>query len=65
MSGALLDRAMQLTQQHRLRGYDAVQLAALTASAVLPPLTFLSADNDLIAAARSEGLSADNPNLHP
>jgi hypothetical protein len=30
-----------------------------------PPLTFLSADNALLAAAAAEGLAIDNPNLHP
>ena len=67
----LIDTAMQLTQRHRLRGYDAVQLAAaLDASraattAGLPSLTFVSADSDLNAAARAEGLQADDPNQHP
>ena len=68
---SILDRAVDLTQRHRLRGYDAVQLA--TALAVeaslratgLPGLTFVAADADLVAAARAEGLSADDPNLHP
>ena len=67
----ILDRAILLTQNHRLRGYDAVHLASalitngqLTASG-FPPLIFVTADNDLILAAQSEGLSADNPNLHP
>ncbi len=30
-----------------------------------PPLTFVSADDDLLAAARAEGLSVENPNLSP
>jgi hypothetical protein len=30
----------------------------------LPPLTLLSADTDLNAAAVSEGLTVDNPNNH-
>lgn len=68
VTAALLDLAMALTQRQRLRGYDAVQLAtALVVNteylgAGIAPLTFLSADNDLITAARTEGLSADNPN---
>jgi predicted nucleic acid-binding protein len=66
ISVAVADRAMQLTQQHRLRGYDAIQLAAgLAAAAVLPALTLVGADDDLLAAARAEGLAAENPNLHP
>jgi uncharacterized protein len=62
----LVGSAVMLTQQHRLRGYDAVQLAAaLAAAAALPGLTFIAADDDLLYAARAEGLTADNPLLHP
>jgi predicted nucleic acid-binding protein len=57
--------AVALTQVYRLRGYDAVQLAvALAAAAVLPGLVFVAADDDLLAAARGEGLAAENPNQH-
>lgn len=67
----VLDRALVLTQRHRLRGYDAVQLA--TALSVndsylatgLPRLAFLSADRDLLNAALAEGLAVDDPNTHP
>jgi hypothetical protein len=31
----------------------------------LPPLVFVSADDNLMAAAQSERLAVDNPNLHP
>lgn len=31
----------------------------------LPGLTFVAADDDLIAAARSEGLVVVNPNRYP
>ncbi len=64
-------QAVRLTQQHRLRGYDAVQLAAardintLAVAAGLPALTFVAADDDLLVAARAEGLAAENPNLYP
>ncbi len=70
-SRAILDRAVDLTQRHRLRGYDAVQLATALAAndsllrTALPSLTFVAADADLVAAARAEGLGADDPNLHP
>ena len=70
-SRAILDRAVDLTQRHRLRGYDAVQLATALAAesslvaAGLPGLTFVTADADLVAAARAERLGADDPNLHP
>jgi uncharacterized protein len=68
---AVLDAALELTQYHRLRGYDAVQLAvALRVNDLylrnnLLPLTFICADSDLLNAAQSEGLSVDNPNAHP
>lgn len=68
---AIIDRAVDLTQVHYLRGYDAVQLAtALVANAELlrrqlPPLTFVSADEDLLDAAEAEGPPTENPNLHP
>ena len=51
--------------------YDAVQLAAsLTANdeRILigaNPVTLISADNALNAAASLEGLAVDNPNQHP
>ncbi len=68
---ALLNDAMTLAEKYGLRGYDAVQLAAgsqvntLCIGSRLPPITFVSADNDLNAAAMSEGLAVDNPNAHP
>jgi predicted nucleic acid-binding protein len=66
ISSAVADHAMSLTQMHRLRGYDAVQLAAaLAVGAILPGLVFATADDDLLAAARLEGLTAENPNQHP
>lgn len=62
--------SIQLTQNHRLRGYDAIQLATalvtnkiLTANGFLD-LTFISADTDLILATQAEGLPTDNPNLY-
>lgn len=67
----VVDRAVELTQRHRLRGYDAVQLAsALAGNATLATfgqagLTFIASDGDLVAAANAEGLSSDNPLRHP
>jgi predicted nucleic acid-binding protein len=64
----LVNEAIELTAQHRLRGYDAVHLAcalhlnrALTVQH-LSPLTFVCSDNDLLTAATNAGLSVDNPN---
>lgn len=70
VTGDLLRNAVSLARAHGLRGYDAVQLAAgleanrLRLADGLSPLVFLSADNELNAAARSEGLSVDDPNAH-
>ena len=63
----LLSEAMRLATQHALRGYDAVQLAAVLqienelkeVGAAL--LIFVSADEDLNQAAKAEGLSVENP----
>ena len=64
-------RAMALTRQHRLRGYDAVHLAgalflrdALLGQNLSTPIV-LTADRDLLAAAQAEGLLTDDPNEHP
>lgn len=67
----MIEEAMNLAQQHSLRGYDAVQLAsakfadAQLKSARLSPLVFVSADDALLAAAHAEGLMMENPNHHP
>ena len=67
---AVIDLAVELTQGHRLRGYDAVQLAtALVTNAELvaqerPPLVFVAGDEDLLSAAEAEGLSTENPLNH-
>ncbi|MDI6751429.1 MAG: type II toxin-antitoxin system VapC family toxin [bacterium] len=66
----IIKSAIDLTCTRPLRGYDAIQLA--TASVIneamikknLSPLIFLSADDNLIEAAKEEGLLTDNPNLH-
>lgn len=71
ISPTLISSAIQLTRQHRLRGYDAIHLAcALSLNATLitsnaATLTFVAADTNLLTAARAEGLAAANPNEHP
>jgi predicted nucleic acid-binding protein len=68
---AVVDEAIELTARHRLRGYDAVHLACALAlnralvAHLVPPLVFISADDDLLQSAAAEGLSTDNPNDHP
>lgn len=67
----VISRAVDLTQQHRLRGYDAIQLAtALVVSqqylaAGLAAPIFVASDNDLISAAQIEGLPTANPQYYP
>ncbi|MGI8466925.1 MAG: type II toxin-antitoxin system VapC family toxin [Pyrinomonadaceae bacterium] len=70
ISETLINEAANLAKKYALRGYDAVQLAALLETEKeriafgLPPLTLLSADTDLNDAAVAEGLTVDNPNNH-
>jgi len=71
MTPKVLTHAMILAEAHALRGYDAVQLAAALrvhdrrATKGLPPLTLISSDLELNAAALAEGLAVDDPNAHP
>jgi hypothetical protein len=66
----MVNVAIQLTRRYPLRGYDAVQLAAAVrinrdlVSNHLPPLVFVSADNQLCSTAAMEGLITENPNLY-
>jgi predicted nucleic acid-binding protein len=62
----ILRLAGRLVEQHPLRTLDAIQLAcALKAIALPQPMTFISADTNLLAAAAAEGFATDNPNNHP
>jgi uncharacterized protein len=67
----IINSAMALAEVRGLRGYDAVQLAAgcavnaLCITNGLPPVNFVSADDELNAAAASEGLMIENPNNYP
>lgn len=71
VNAALAKAAGELVLRHPLRAYDAVQLAsALRVQSDLvrtarTSLTFLTADEPLIAIAQAEGLLTDNPNHHP
>ncbi len=66
----VIDRAVMLIQNHRLRSYDAVQLAtALVTSETLQsqnlsPTIFVASDDDLLTAAAAENLPVDNPLDH-
>jgi predicted nucleic acid-binding protein len=63
----VIQRAETLVAHHSLRTLDAIQLSsALEAQLLLSNLfIFVSADNNLLAAAKAEGFVTDNPNSHP
>lgn len=66
----LLTQAMRLAATYALRGYDAVQLAAVLTvhhareALGLAPLTLVSADQELNTAALAAGVLVDDPNTH-
>jgi uncharacterized protein len=66
----VIDRAVTLTQNHRLRGYDAVQLATAVVTSEtlksqnLSPPIFIASDDNLLTAAAAENLPVDNPLVH-
>lgn len=70
ISGAVITRSMVMAEAYALRGYDAVQLGAaleingrrLALGAA--PLTLVTGDAELLAAAMAEGLLTDDPNDH-
>lgn len=70
ISDSVIARSMALADTHELRGYDAVQLgAALEISGRrlalgAAPLTLVTGDSALLAAATAEGLLTENPNTH-
>ncbi len=64
----IVEQAMDLAETRAVRGYDAVQLATalylhrIRCELGLPPLVFVSADEDLNTVAEAEGLHTENPN---
>jgi uncharacterized protein len=71
VTSAVVAQACALLTQHPLRAYDALQLASALVTndalqaAGLSTATFLSADQRLLQAASAEGLTTDDPGLHP
>lgn len=60
----VLDIAVELTDRHALRAFDAIQLAgyiALKNSSAADVPQFVCADRELLAAAQSEGAQILNP----
>lgn len=70
LTDQMIAEASTLAQQHGLRAYDAVQLAAaLETSSVISQLeptrfVLVSADLELNTAAAAEGLNVEDPNTH-
>jgi predicted nucleic acid-binding protein len=67
---AMVSEAMPLAHRHRLRAYDAVQLAALDvhrdwSANQFGAFVFVSSDRALNAAATAEASKVEDPNLHP
>lgn len=62
---------MLFAEQHGLRGYDAIQLAASVevhrryVAAGLPAVTCIAADTEINAAAMAAGVTIADPNRHP
>lgn len=67
LDGLLLTQARTLVNRHPLRALDSIQLAAAWRASTLlnEPMTFVSADSNLLSAAAAEGFATDNPLLHP
>ena len=71
ITATLIARAMALVETHALRGYDAVQCAAVLAVHTsrhtfgMEALTLVCADGALNVAAAAEGLLVEDPNAHP
>jgi hypothetical protein len=71
LTAVVVAQARRLLERYPLRAYDAVQLASALVTqqtlidAGFAALTFLAADDRLLAAARAEGLAVDNPVWHP
>ena len=70
VSADILQSAHRLALRHPLRAYDAIHLATALELAErmrwagLPAPIFVSADGNLLVAARAEGLVVENPNEH-
>lgn len=60
-------RAVEIAEKHRLRAYDCLQLATALllheqrAALRMEPLTLMSSDEELNAAAEGEGVLVENP----
>ncbi|MBI5668285.1 MAG: type II toxin-antitoxin system VapC family toxin [Chloroflexi bacterium] len=60
-------QARDLVHRHRIRALNAIQLASAIrgVQTLQESIHFVSADENLLRAAASEGFITDNPNQHP
>ncbi len=71
VTNAVYAFAGDLCRLHKLRAYDAVQLACVLGlrtaawASQSPSLIFVTADRDLIAIATTEGLRTEDPENYP
>ncbi len=70
LGGTIIAKATDFAESLALRAYDAIQLAAAyelnrwRIAMGKTPITFLSSDIELNAAAAAVGLNVDDPNTH-
>jgi uncharacterized protein len=71
VTNAIYSAGGDLCRKHKLRAYDAIQLACAlavrdnTLANNRPAPIFVRADNDLLSVATAEGLVTENPNNYP
>jgi uncharacterized protein len=67
LQASVLTNAREFVGKHLLRPPDALQLACALyiVQELGEPIQFICADQNLLTAAQAEGLTTDNPNLHP
>ena len=63
----VFEQARTLIGRHVLRTLDAIQLASAGQAEYIlgEPVTFISSDRNLLAAAAAEGMPTDDPLNHP
>jgi uncharacterized protein len=70
VKSANIAHAADLVEKHKLRAYDAIQLAVAIElfgdyQTQGIQITFVSADNELLTAANAESLQIENPTNYP
>ena len=70
LTTTVMTRALNLHESHRMRAYDAVQLASALElhnrfTTAGTSFSFITADQHLLQVATTAGLTTDNPNNYP